>query len=66
MKKDLYPVGTSAAGYLADDHIEMTPNQVRGAWLEGRENGTHFTATSARRGQRRRLDLDGLGQSLQL
>jgi hypothetical protein len=46
-KKDLYrpprnPVGASAIGYLADDHIKMTLEQVRGAWLEGHEIGTHF------------------------
>ncbi|CAG7606794.1 polysaccharide deacetylase family protein [Actinacidiphila bryophytorum] len=46
-KKDLYrppnnPVGASAIGYFKDEHIKMTLEQVRGAWLEGHEIGTHF------------------------
>ncbi|MEV6738969.1 hypothetical protein AB0N14_19395 [Streptomyces sp. NPDC051104] len=46
-KKHLYrppqhPVGASAIGYLGDRHIHATLQQVRGAWLEGHEIGTHF------------------------
>ncbi|MFF4394224.1 hypothetical protein [Streptomyces sp. NPDC001480] len=46
-KKHLYhppqhPVGASAIGYLADRHIHATLQQVRSAWLEGHEIGTHF------------------------
>ncbi|MEW1778858.1 hypothetical protein [Streptomyces sp. NPDC086777] len=46
-KKDLYrppqhPVGASAIGYLSDGHIHNTLQQVRAAWLEGHEIGTHF------------------------
>lgn len=46
-KKHLYrpsrnPVGASAIGYLSDAHIRATLQQVRGAWLEGHEIGTHF------------------------
>ncbi|MEY9844400.1 hypothetical protein [Streptacidiphilus sp. MAP5-3] len=46
-KKDLYlppghRPGASDIGYLADDHVKMTLDQVRGAWLEGHEIGTHF------------------------
>ncbi|MFE9612238.1 hypothetical protein [Streptomyces sp. NPDC006012] len=46
-KKHLYhppqhDVGASAIGYLADRHIHATLQQVRGAWLEGHEIGTHF------------------------
>ncbi|WP_316750884.1 polysaccharide deacetylase family protein [Streptomyces herbicida] len=46
-KKHLYrppqhPVGASAIGYLADRHIHATIQQVRAAWLEGHEIGTHF------------------------
>lgn len=46
-KKDLYrppnnPVGASAIGYFKDEHIKMTLEQVRLAWLEGHEIGTHF------------------------
>ncbi|MCW2875520.1 hypothetical protein [Actinacidiphila oryziradicis] len=46
-KKRLYqppqhPVGASAIGYLADRHIHSTLRQVRAAWLEGHEIGTHF------------------------
>ncbi len=46
-KKHLYrppnnPVGASAIGYFSDKHIKMTLEQVRAAWLEGHEIGTHF------------------------
>ncbi|MFC9842294.1 hypothetical protein ACFWFF_02480 [Streptomyces sp. NPDC060223] len=46
-KKSLYsppqhPVGASAIGYLSDRHIHATLQQVRAAWLEGHEIGTHF------------------------
>ncbi|MFG2122922.1 hypothetical protein [Streptomyces sp. NPDC048710] len=46
-KKDLYrppqhAVGASDIGYLADRHIHATIQQVRAAWLEGHEIGTHF------------------------
>ncbi|MDI5972262.1 hypothetical protein POF50_023485 [Streptomyces sp. SL13] len=46
-KKRLYrppnnPVGASAIGYFKDEHIRMTLEQVRLAWLEGHEIGTHF------------------------
>jgi hypothetical protein len=46
-KRHLYrppnnPVGASAIGYLSDNHIKMTLEQVRLAWLEGHEIGTHF------------------------
>ncbi|GAA1881200.1 hypothetical protein GCM10009753_05860 [Streptantibioticus ferralitis] len=46
-KKHLYrppnnPVGASAIGYFSDQHIKMTLEQVRNAWLEGHEIGTHF------------------------
>jgi hypothetical protein len=46
-KKQLYrppqnPVGASAIGYLTDAHIKGTLRQVRSAWLEGHEIGTHF------------------------
>lgn len=46
-KKTLYhpprhAVGASAIGYLADRHIHATIQQVRSAWLEGHEIGTHF------------------------
>ena len=46
-KKDLYhppnnPVGASAIGYFKDEHIRMTLGQLRLAWLEGHEIGTHF------------------------
>jgi hypothetical protein len=36
------PLGASAIGYLADDHVRATIEQVRSAWLEGHEIGTHF------------------------
>ncbi|WP_432095208.1 hypothetical protein [Streptomyces sp. bgisy100] len=46
-KKRLYhppnnPVGASAIGYLTDDHIRVTLENLRKAWLEGHEIGTHF------------------------
>ncbi|MFI9273604.1 hypothetical protein ACIGXM_23235 [Kitasatospora sp. NPDC052896] len=46
-KKDLYhppqhPVGASEIGYLTDQHILDTLTQVRAAWLDGHEIGTHF------------------------
>ncbi|GAA1683945.1 hypothetical protein [Streptomyces yatensis] len=46
-KKSLYrppnnPVGASDIGYLTDEHIKETLRNVREAWLEGHEIGTHF------------------------
>ncbi|MFJ4895989.1 hypothetical protein ACIP5U_39370 [Streptomyces sp. NPDC088788] len=46
-KKDIYhpplnPIGSSAIGYLSDDHIKNTIREIRSAWLEGHEIGTHF------------------------
>jgi hypothetical protein len=46
-RKHLYrppnnPVGASAIGYFEDRHIKLTLEQVRLAWLEGHEIGTHF------------------------
>ncbi|MET7932411.1 hypothetical protein [Streptomyces sp. NPDC005322] len=46
-KKSMYkppnnPVGASDIGYLSDDHIKATLRNVRAAWLEGHEIGTHF------------------------
>ncbi|MER6443267.1 hypothetical protein ABT275_44350 [Streptomyces sp. NPDC001185] len=46
-KKRLYnppnnPQGASDIGYLTDEHIRMTLKNVRRAWLEGHEIGTHF------------------------
>ncbi|AWT44782.1 MULTISPECIES: hypothetical protein [Streptomyces] len=46
-KKRLYdppnnPRGASDIGYLTDDHIKETLKNVRRAWLEGHEIGTHF------------------------
>ncbi|MET7766328.1 hypothetical protein ABZS86_02935 [Streptomyces sp. NPDC005355] len=46
-KKSLYkppnnPVGASDIGYLTDEHIKATLRNVRAAWLEGHEIGTHF------------------------
>ncbi|MFD3457695.1 hypothetical protein ACFWVC_36640 [Streptomyces sp. NPDC058691] len=46
-KKHLYdpprnPVGASDIGYLTDAHIRLTLEQLRSAWLEGHEIGTHF------------------------
>ncbi|WP_265567749.1 hypothetical protein [Streptomyces hygroscopicus] len=34
--------GASDIGYLTDDHIRATLTNVRRAWLEGHEIGTHF------------------------
>ncbi|MEU3873958.1 MULTISPECIES: hypothetical protein [Streptomyces] len=36
------PVGASDIGYLSDDHIRATLKNLRAAWLEGHEVGTHF------------------------
>ncbi|WP_405985147.1 hypothetical protein [Streptomyces sp. NBC_00872] len=46
-KKTLYrppnnPVGASDIGYLTDAHIKDTLRNVRQAWLDGHEIGTHF------------------------
>jgi len=46
-KKRLYnppnnPRGASDIGYLNDDHVKATLTNVRRAWLEGHEIGTHF------------------------
>ncbi|MFJ4585384.1 polysaccharide deacetylase family protein [Streptomyces echinatus] len=46
-KKRLYeppnnPRGASDIGYLSDPHIKATLKNVRRAWLEGHEIGTHF------------------------
>ncbi|GGL73110.1 hypothetical protein GCM10010129_15990 [Streptomyces fumigatiscleroticus] len=46
-KKRLYdppnnPRGASDIGYLTDEHIRATLENVRRAWLEGHEIGTHF------------------------
>ncbi|WP_432011079.1 hypothetical protein [Streptomyces cucumeris] len=46
-KKSMYrppnnPVGASDIGYLTDEHVRMTLENVRKAWLEGHEIGTHF------------------------
>ncbi|MGA5704841.1 hypothetical protein [Peterkaempfera bronchialis] len=46
-KKNLYhpprhAVGASDIGYLTDEHIHATLQEVRLAWLEGHEVGTHF------------------------
>jgi hypothetical protein len=46
-KKRLYdppnnPRGASDIGYLTNDHIKATLANVRRAWLEGHEIGTHF------------------------
>lgn len=46
-KKSLYrppnnAIGASDIGYLTDDHIKATLDQVRRAWLDGHEIGTHF------------------------
>ncbi|MGJ5890368.1 hypothetical protein ACSCBZ_00255 [Streptomyces niveiscabiei] len=34
--------GASDIGYLSDDHVKATLTNVRRAWLEGHEIGTHF------------------------
>ncbi|MDT3396106.1 hypothetical protein RKE29_05520 [Streptomyces sp. B1866] len=36
------PVGASDIGYLTDAHVRETLKNVRLAWLEGHEIGTHF------------------------
>ncbi|NML54927.1 hypothetical protein HHL19_34460 [Streptomyces sp. R302] len=46
-KKNLYRppnnrVGASDIGYLTDEHIKDTLKNVRQAWLDGHEIGTHF------------------------
>ncbi|MGW6916017.1 hypothetical protein ACWGB8_19705 [Kitasatospora sp. NPDC054939] len=46
-KKDLYHppqhrVGASDIGYLTDQHIHDTLQNLHAAWLEGHEIGTHF------------------------
>ncbi|WP_406451293.1 hypothetical protein OG782_15505 [Streptomyces sp. NBC_00876] len=46
-KKSLYrppnnPIGASDIGYLTDGHIKETLKNVRQAWLDGHEIGTHF------------------------
>ncbi|WP_208682723.1 hypothetical protein [Streptomyces sp. ID38640] len=46
-KKRLYrppnnPVGAADIDYLTDDHIKETLKNLRAAWLEGHEIGTHF------------------------
>ncbi|WP_405898383.1 hypothetical protein OG242_13350 [Streptomyces sp. NBC_00727] len=46
-KKRLYrppnnPVGASDIGYLTDGHVRETLKNVRQAWLDGHEIGTHF------------------------
>jgi peptidoglycan/xylan/chitin deacetylase (PgdA/CDA1 family) len=46
-KKRMYeppnnPRGASDIGYLTDEHIKATLQNVRRAWLEGHEIGTHF------------------------
>jgi hypothetical protein len=37
-----HSVGESDIGYLKDENIRLTIDQVRKAWLEGHEIGTHF------------------------
>ncbi|MEO3752627.1 hypothetical protein [Streptomyces sp. B6B3] len=37
-----HPPGSSDIGYLSDEHIADTLEQLRLAWLEGNEIGTHF------------------------
>ncbi|MER6120800.1 hypothetical protein [Streptomyces sp. NPDC001743] len=46
-KKSLYrppnnPIGASDIGYLTDGHIKETLKNVREAWTDGHEIGTHF------------------------
>ena len=36
------PPGSSAIGYLNDNHVKATIQQVGAAWLEGHDIGTHF------------------------
>ncbi|MFF8284140.1 hypothetical protein ACF1DY_06430 [Streptomyces albus] len=37
-----HAVGASDIGYLGKDNVRATLRQVRGAWLDGSEIGTHF------------------------
>ena len=53
-KKTMYrppnnPVGASDIGYLTDDHVKDTLENVRRAWLDGHEIGTHFNSNTRRR-----------------
>lgn len=46
-KKRLYDppnnnLGASDIGYLTDEHVKMTLDNIREAWTEGHEIGTHF------------------------
>jgi len=46
-KKEVYnppnnAPGASDIGYLADEHLRLTLDNVRQAWLDGHEIGTHF------------------------
>ncbi|MFG2298853.1 hypothetical protein [Streptomyces sp. NPDC048603] len=46
-KKSLYkpprnPVGASDIGYLKDENVRLTLQNLRQAWLDGHEVGTHF------------------------
>ncbi|MGW7353217.1 hypothetical protein [Streptomyces sp. NPDC054784] len=36
------PAGASDIGYLSDDHIRTTLEQIAAAWKQGHEIGTHF------------------------
>ncbi|MFF4408951.1 hypothetical protein ACFY2W_31475 [Streptomyces sp. NPDC001262] len=36
------PRGASDIGYLSDEHVKETLRNIRAAWLEGHEIGTHF------------------------
>ncbi|WP_405585925.1 hypothetical protein [Streptomyces sp. NBC_01190] len=36
------PVGASEIGYLTDEHLRLTLENIRRAWLDGHEIGTHF------------------------
>ncbi|MBM4796464.1 hypothetical protein HXP44_31645 [Streptomyces sioyaensis] len=36
------PVGHSEIDFLTDEHVKMTLQNVRAAWLDGHEIGTHF------------------------
>jgi hypothetical protein len=38
----LHSVGASDIGYLKDENVRLTIEQVRKAWLDGHEIGTHF------------------------
>ena len=37
-----HPIGSSQIGFLSTRHVISTMSQVRKAWLEGHEIGTHF------------------------